>query len=210
MAVNYQRVLDETLRGIDAAGAPKRLLLHSCCGPCSSYVLEYLSKYFEITVLYYNPNIWPESEYLKRAAVQRELLGRMELPNKATLVTAEHRPGDFDSAAAGLESEPEGGKRCRKCFELRLEEAAAYAKAHGFEYFTTTLSVSPHKDAAVLNELGGHLAARHGVTYLYADFKKRNGYRRSIELSALYGLYRQSYCGCRYSLQHGADSPVAG
>jgi predicted adenine nucleotide alpha hydrolase (AANH) superfamily ATPase len=210
MAVNYQHALDEALRGIKDSGDPKRLLLHSCCGPCSSYVLEYLSRYFEIAVLYYNPNIWPESEFMKRAAVQRELVARMTLPNPVTLIAADYRPGEFDRAAAGLENEPEGGKRCRSCFALRLEEAAVYAKAHGFDYFTTTLSVSPHKDAAALNELGGGLALKHGVKFLFADFKKRNGYRRSVELSEQYGLYRQSYCGCRYSLEAGSGGRSAG
>ena len=203
--MNYQRVLDETLKSFCPSDRPPRLLLHSCCGPCSSYVLEYLSEYFEITVLYYNPNIWPEIEFSKRADTQRELLARISLKNPVTLVVADYKPEAFDEAAAGLENEPEGGKRCLRCFELRLEAAAAWAKAHGFDYLTTTLSVSPHKDAAALNALGGMLAEKYGVRFLYADFKKRNGYRRSVELSALYDLYRQSYCGCRFSLRATAQ-----
>ncbi|SHI10828.1 hypothetical protein SAMN02745823_02484 [Sporobacter termitidis DSM 10068] len=210
MAVNYQRMLDETLRGVALSGAAPQLLLHSCCGPCSSYVLEYLSRFFDITVLYYNPNIYPESEFLKRAAVQAALVSAMDFPNPVRLSVADYRPEEFDAAAAGLAGEPEGGGRCRKCFALRLEETARRAKAGGFDYFTTTLSVSPHKNAAALNEIGGELADKYGVKYLYADFKKKNGYKRSIELSAQYGLYRQNYCGCRYSLaaaRPGGEAP---
>jgi predicted adenine nucleotide alpha hydrolase (AANH) superfamily ATPase len=180
-----------------------RLLLHSCCGPCSSYVLEYLSKHFAVTVFYYNPNIWPEAEFHKRAEVQRTLVSRLNPDDPAELVVADYRPEEFVNIATGLETEPEGGKRCRRCFALRLEEAARYAGEHAFDYFTTTLSVSPHKDAAVLNELGGTLAEKYGVPFLFADFKKRGGYKRSIELSGQYGLYRQNYCGCRYSYHDG-------
>lgn len=202
MKVNYQRVLDETLKGIRATGgAAPRLLLHSCCGPCSSYVLEYLASVFKITVLYYNPNIYPESEFKKRAAVQEKLISAMEFENPVTLVTAEYRPEEFDSAAAGAEDAPEGGERCLRCFELRLEETARRAKAEGFDYFTTTLSVSPYKNAEALNAVGGALAEKYGVRYLFADFKKRGGYRLSVELSEQYGLYRQKYCGCKYSLE---------
>ena len=203
MAVNYQLVLDRTLGGIPLSGTRPRLLLHSCCGPCSSYVLEYLSKHFAITVLYYNPNIWPEAEYYKRADVQRTLVSRINPADPAKLVVADYKPEEFENIAAGLEVEPEGGKRCRRCFALRLEEAARYARDHVFDYFTTSLTVSPHKDAAVLNELGGALADKYGVPFLFADFKKRGGYKRSIELSEQYGLYRQNYCGCRYSFEDG-------
>jgi predicted adenine nucleotide alpha hydrolase (AANH) superfamily ATPase len=200
MAANYQHVLEETLKTVLASGAVPRLLLHSCCGPCSSYVLEYLSKYFRVTVLYYNPNIYPESEFIKRAAAQQKLVSSAEYTNPVELTVAEYRPSEFDEAAAGLETEPEGGRRCLKCFALRLEETAKRARAEGCDYFTTTLSVSPHKDAAALNAIGGALAEEYGVRYLFADFKKRDGYKRSIELSGQYGLYRQDYCGCRYSL----------
>jgi predicted adenine nucleotide alpha hydrolase (AANH) superfamily ATPase len=201
MPVNYQKALDDTLKEIAEKSIAPNLLLHSCCGPCSSYVLEYLSAYFDITVLYYNPNIWPAKEFDKRAETQRQLLSDMAFKNPVRLVVAEYRPEEFDEAAAGLEAEPEGGKRCPKCFRLRLEEAAHYARTHGFDYFTTTLSVSPHKDAEALNQIGRELEAAYGVKYLYADFKKQNGYKRSVELSKEYGLYRQDYCGCRYSKQ---------
>ena len=199
MRMNYQKILDETLREISTAKVP-RLLLHSCCGPCSSYVLEYLSCYFNITILYYNPNIWPTEEFLKRADTQRQLIAGITYQNPVRLVVAEYRPEEFDAVAVGFESEPEGGKRCLKCFALRLDEAARYAKAYGFDWFTTTLSVSPHKDAEALNTIGRELEEKIGVKYLYADFKKRNGYKRSTELSKEFGLYRQDYCGCRYSL----------
>ncbi len=203
MRTNYQKVLDGVLSGINNTGKTPSLLLHSCCGPCSSYVLEYLSAYFDITVLYYNPNIWPAEEFFKRADTQRQLVSGMAFRNPVRLVVADYRPEEFDVAAKGLESAPEGGARCYKCFELRLAEAARYAKEHGFEWFTTTLSVSPHKDAGVLNCIGRELEMKTGVNYLYADFKKRNGYKWSIELSKEYGLYRQEYCGCRYSLAAG-------
>ena len=166
-------------------------------------MLEYLSKYLAITVLYYNPNIWPEDEYKKRAETQRTLVSRMNPANPAALVVADYRPEEFESVAAGLESEPEGGKRCLRCFALRLEETARYARDYEFDYFTTTLSVSPHKDAAVLNAFGGALSEKYGVPFLFADFKKRGGYKRSIELSGQLGLYRQNYCGCRYSFEDG-------
>ena len=198
--MNYQKALDGILSGI--SGTPC-LLLHSCCGPCSSYVLEYLSAFFDITVLYYNPNIWPAEEFRKRADTQRQLVSSFQTKNPVRLVVPDYRPEIFDDAAAGLEAEPEGGKRCPICFKLRLEEAAGYAKEYGFDWFTTTLSVSPHKDAEALNKIGGELEEKYGVKYLYADFKKRNGYKRSIELSQKFGLYRQDYCGCRYSRMSG-------
>jgi predicted adenine nucleotide alpha hydrolase (AANH) superfamily ATPase len=200
LKVNYQRELDCALNRISSTGKTPRLLLHSCCGPCSSYVLEYLSKYFSITVLYYNPNIYPRGEFDQRAAVQRSLLERMKFANPVELMVSDYRPGEFDEAARGFEAEPEGGKRCLKCFELRLEAAARLAKERNFDYFTTTLSVSPHKDAQALNEIGKKLSEEYGVPYLFSDFKKREGYKRSIELSELYGLYRQDYCGCKYSI----------
>jgi predicted adenine nucleotide alpha hydrolase (AANH) superfamily ATPase len=200
MPVNYQRVLDGTLTKIEASGVRPRLLLHSCCGPCSSYVLDYLSGFFDITILYYNPNIYPKSEFEKRAGVQAQVVADIKFTSPVTLVVAEYRPNEFDTAAAGSEAEPEGGGRCLKCFELRLGETARRAKAEGFDYFTTTLSVSPHKNAEALNTIGGALADTYGVPYLFSDFKKRGGYKRSVELSEQYGLYRQNYCGCRYSL----------
>ncbi len=194
-------MLDETLNGIRAGGAAPRLLLHSCCGPCSSYVLEYLASVFKITVLYFNPNIYPESEFKKRAASQEKLVSSMTFENPVALVTAEYRPEEFDRAAAGAEDAPEGGERCLRCFALRLEETARRAREEGFDYFATTLSVSPRKNAEALNAVGGALGEKYGVPYLFADFKKRGGYKRSVELSGQYGLYRQNYCGCKYSLE---------
>ena len=173
------------------------LLLHSCCGPCSSYVMEYLAQYFDITIFYYNPNISPAAEFQFRAEEQQRLIHEMGLGVKFQLGTYE--PERFFALAKGHEAEPEGGERCFKCYRLRLEEAARAAKAGGFSYFTTTLSISPHKNAQVLNELGKEISDAFGVPYLYSDFKKKNGYRRSCELSTEYHLYRQDYCGCPFS-----------
>lgn len=199
MGINYQRVLDEALSGIEMSGKVPRLLLHSCCGPCSSYVLEYLSRYFEITVLYYNPNIWPAEEFYKRAETQRQLLSEAVFQNPVRLVVIDYKPEEFEAVTEGYEAEREGGARCPRCFRLRLEETAKAARDEGYDYFTTTLSVSPHKDAEALNTIGRELEAAYGVKYLTADFKKRDGYKRSVQLAAQYGLYRQDYCGCRYS-----------
>ncbi len=198
MAVNYQKALDETLSTL--GGNVPALLLHSCCAPCSSYVLEYLTKYFNVTLYYYNPNIFPAEEYYKRLNEQQRLLGLIGTTNPVYIIPAEYEPQRFYDVAAGLGNEPEGGSRCELCFRLRLEETAKAAKAGGFDYFTTTLSVSPHKSASLLNKIGKEMSEKYGVPYLYSDFKKREGYKRSIELSNLYGLYRQNYCGCEYSL----------
>ncbi len=192
---------DLTADGRQTAGRVPRLLLHSCCGPCSSYVLEYLSQYFYITVLYYNPNIYPEEEYHKRAKEQQRLIE--QLPSKYPISFEEgvFEPQRFYEMARGMEDMPEGGERCFGCYELRLKEAAEYARQQGMDYFTTTLSISPLKNAAKLNEIGLALAEEYGVSYLVSDFKKRNGYKRSVELSAEYGMYRQDYCGCVFSRQ---------
>ncbi|MEL4105308.1 epoxyqueuosine reductase QueH [Oscillospiraceae bacterium WX1] len=198
-AINAHLALEKTLRDIADSGKMKRLLLHSCCGPCSSAVLERLAAVFDVTILYYNPNIYPKSEFEKRAAAQADLLARMNFVRPVRLVVPAYTPEVFDAAACGLEDEPEGGARCRRCFEIRLSETARYAKEHGFDYFTTTLSVSPHKNAALLNQIGEALGEKKGAMYLAADFKKKNGYRRSVELSKQYAIYRQVYCGCRYS-----------
>lgn len=191
---NYQKKLDRTLEALE--GARPGLLLHSCCGPCSSYVLEYLSKHFRLGLLYYDPNIQPESEYELRLENQRKVL---EHHPDVALHEYGWRGEEYEAAVRGLESEPEGGARCTVCFRLRLEETARLAKELGYEYFCTTLSVSPHKDAERLNRIGMELAERYGVKWLPSDFKKREGYKRSIELSREYGLYRQDYCGCLYS-----------
>ena len=192
---NYQKEMEALLAGVE--GVP-RLMLQSCCGPCSSYVLELLSQYFDITLLYYNPNIRPQSEYLRRLETQKQLLAALPTPHPIRLVEPGWRGEEFLAAVRGLESEPEGGRRCPVCFRLRLEETARLAAEGGYDYFATTLSVSPHKDAPLLNAIGEELAVRYGVRWLPSDFKKRNGYLRSIELSKQYGLYRQTTCGCGF------------
>lgn len=171
-----------------------RLLLHSCCGPCSSYVLEYLSDYFDITLFFYNPNIQPAEEYEKRLSAQKQLLERAKYKNPVAFLAGEYEPQRFFEAVKGLENCREGGARCEKCFELRLSKAAEIAKKGGFDYFATTLTVSPHKNAVLINEIGGRYQ-----NYLPSDFKKREGYKRSIILSKEYELYRQGYCGCIFS-----------
>ncbi len=196
---NYQKELDRILEKLEKEGRVPRLLLHSCCAPCSSYVLEYLSRYFEITVLYYNPNIYPPDEYRLRAEEERQLIARMPFVHPVTMKEGTYDPQLFYEAARGLEGEPEGGKRCEACYELRLKEAAREAKAGGYDFFTTTLSISPLKPAGKLNQIGERVAGEYGTVYLPSDFKKRDGYKRSIELSREYGLYRQNYCGCVYS-----------
>ncbi|MBR5381216.1 MAG: epoxyqueuosine reductase QueH [Oscillospiraceae bacterium] len=206
MKTNYQLILDAELQRIVSSGGTPSLLLHSCCGPCSSYVLEYLARYFRITVLYYNPNIWPESEFIHRAETQKQLLSAARYDNLVDIIIPGYAPSEFYAVSSGLEGEPEGGARCLRCFELRLQETAKRARDGGYDWFSTTLSVSPHKDAEALNRIGQQAAERYGVSYLCADFKKRDGYKRSIELSAQYGLYRQDYCGCEYSVR---SSPSA-
>ena len=201
---NYQRELDKVLEGLKKEGRTPRLLLHSCCAPCSSYVLEYLSEYFFITVFYYNPNIFPPEEYHKRVAEQQAFAERIPAKNRISFLEGPYEPERFLDMAKGLESVPEGGERCFRCYRLRLEEAAQMARAGKFDYFTTTLSISPLKNAEKLNEIGEQLAKAYGVPYLNSDFKKKNGYKRSTELSAEYGLYRQNYCGCVYSMRERA------
>ena len=194
---NFQLIMErqlETLKG------GERLLLHSCCGPCSSYVLDVLTKHFDVTLLYYNPNIYPSEEYQKRLAEQLRLLDEMPFEKSVSYMACEYDEGEFLKAAKGLESEREGGVRCEKCFRLRLNKTAFEAQKNGFDYFTTTLSVSPHKNAQMLNEIGKELEKEYGVKYLYADFKKKDGYKKSVKLSEEYNLYRQDYCGCRFAL----------
>ena len=197
--VNYQLMLDKTLKEITDSGNVPRLLLHSCCAPCSSYCLEYLSEYFDITVFYFNPNI-EDFEFERRYNEQVRLVGEMKTKRPVEVVRGAHDTELYYKAVAGHENDPEGGERCKICFELRLEEAAKYAKEQRFDFFTTTLSISPLKDSQVLNAIGSRISEKYGVRYLYSDFKKRNGYLRSIELSKKHSLYRQDYCGCIYSM----------
>lgn len=199
MKENYQRILDNTLNNLKQIDKKPRLFLHCCCAPCSSYVMEYLSGYFDITVYFYNPNITESKEYNKRADELIRLIYEMGLSNSVTFLHGEYEPEAFTEIAKGLENEPEGGARCHKCYNLRLEKTAQKAAENGFDYFTTTLSISPHKDAQILNKIGKELAEKYGIGYLFSDFKKRNGYKRSCELSKIYNLYRQDYCGCIYS-----------
>lgn len=199
--MNYQKELEKTIEKLEKEDAVPRLLLHSCCAPCSSYVLEYLSRYFEITIFYYNPNIYPESEYSKRIIEQQRLIGEMDVKHEISFVAGIYEKERFYETVKGLEQEKEGGERCMRCYELRLGEAASLAKAGNYDYFTTTLSISPLKNAEKLNEIGTRLGEAYGVRYLLSDFKKRNGYKRSIELSKEHKLYRQDYCGCVFSYQ---------
>ena len=188
--------LEKKLDEIASSGETPRLLLHCCCAPCASYVLEYLSPFFMITALFFNPNISPFEEHDKRAAELEKLLDLAEYPNRVDLIVVDYDPFSFREAAMPFWDEPEGGQRCRACYEIRLRETARFAEVLGLDYFATTLSVSPHKDAALINELGGRLAMLYGGKYLFSDFKKNDGYKRSVELSKEHGLYRQSYCGC--------------
>ena len=192
---NYQREMEAEIAALE--GRRPALLLHSCCGPCSSAVLERLCAHFRVTLLYYNPNIEPEEEYVHRLSEQRRLLSL--LPEDVALMPCPWDNAAFEAFAPEMAGEPEGGARCLRCFRLRLEYTARRAKEAGFEYFTTTLSVSPHKNAEALNRIGREEGEKAGVRYLCADFKKKNGYLRSLQLSGEYGLYRQDYCGCRYS-----------
>ena len=205
---NYQAELDAYLASLDPCHPP-RLLLHGCCAPCSSYVLEYLSAYFAITLYFYNPNIASEEEYRKRAEEERRLLAAMPLAHQVTLVVPPWEHEAFLRAAKGAEEAPEGGERCRRCFTLRLSRAAEEARAGGFDCFATTLTISPLKNAVLINGIGTEVGARYGVRYVATDFKKKGGYLRSIELSRQYDLYRQDYCGCEfsYAARHAAESP---
>lgn len=196
---NYQKELEKIIERNQNESRVPRLLLHSCCAPCSSYVLEYLSRYFAITVFYYNPNISPREEYEKRVEEQRRLIERLPVEHPITFLAGEYEPDRFYEMAKGLEKEPEGGRRCFGCYRLRLTEAAKLAKEGGYDYFTTTLTISPLKNAGKLNEIGEELAGIYEVEHLPSDFKKKNGYKRSVELSGEYGLYRQDYCGCVFS-----------
>ena len=199
MKINYQLAMERELAEIARREGRPRLLLHSCCAPCSSAVLERLTDWFDLTVFYYNPNIAPEEEFLRRAEEQRRLIAELPHAHEIQFRCGEYESEAFEALARGLEDMPEGGERCTRCFRLRLGKTAALAAREGFDYFTTTLSISPLKDAQRLNAIGGELAEQFGVAYLFSDFKKKNGYKRSCELSVQYELYRQDYCGCRFS-----------
>jgi len=205
MNVNYQKKMKEIISKLDFR--PK-LLLHSCCAPCSSAVIEKLLTHFDITVYYYNPNIEPFDEYKKRAEEQKRFIEISRGKNPIAFVEETYDNEEYKKIAKGLENEPEGGARCHKCYALRLEKTASYAKDNGFDYFCTTLSVSPYKNAAKLNEIGAFFAEKYGVPYLYSDFKKNDGYKRSIELSKEYNLYRQEYCGCRFSKEQAEKRKI--
>lgn len=195
--INYQKELDRILE--KQSGSLPSLLLHSCCAPCSSYVLEYLSEYFNITVFYYNPNIYPEEEYHHRVEEQRRLISEMPLAHPVQFLEGHFDPAEYYDAVRGLEQIPEGGERCHACFRLRLEETARIAAEKGFDCFTTTLTISPLKNASVLNQIGCEAAEKYHTVWLPSDFKKKGGYQRSVCLSREYGLYRQDYCGCVFS-----------
>lgn len=199
--INYSKELDKLIEANVKEEKVPSLLLHSCCAPCSSYVLKFLSEYFRITLLYYNPNIFPEEEYVKRVREQERLINELPVKNSVTFVEGRYEPKEFFDRVRGLENEPEGGLRCMECYELRMREAAEYAREGGFDYFTTTLSISPLKNAEKINEIGEALEQEYGIKHLPSDFKKKNGYKQSVELSAEYGLYRQNFCGCIYSKQ---------
>jgi len=205
MKQNYQLIMDNMLEEIKKTKKVPSLLLHTCCAPCSSYVLEYLSEYFNITIYYYNPNINNYDEFKKRADEQLRLINEMKFKNNVNCVIAKYNNDEFEQVINGLKDEPEGGNRCFKCYRLRLEEACKYASEHEYDYFTTSLSISPYKNSAKLNEIGADLEQQYNIKYLYADFKKKNGYKRSIELSKIYNLYRQDYCGCIYSKKRKED-----
>lgn len=198
MKINYDIEMNKIIEKLDRK--PK-LLIHSCCGPCSTAVLERLVKYFEIDILFFNPNLDSEYEFDKRVIEQKKVIAHMENKNSAKIgiVTVPYDHDEFLKIANGLEKEREGGKRCMRCYYLRLRKAGEYAKIHGYDYFTTTLSISPHKNSQVLNKMGIALGEKIGVSYLMSDFKKKNGFKRSVEISEELHLYRQDYCGCEFS-----------
>lgn len=199
MKINYQLEMERELARIAESGRRPRLLLHSCCAPCSSYVLECLNRAFDIDIFYYNPNISPREEFDRRVAELQRLVARLPHENDMRVIVGDYDNDAFMAMCRGHEDDPEGGARCERCFRMRLGEAAKLAARLGSDYFTTTLTISPLKDAQLLNAIGLELAGRAGVPWLCSDFKKKNGYKRSCELSAEYGLYRQDYCGCVFS-----------
>lgn len=197
--MNYNKKMEEIIKENQSQGLTPRLLLHSCCAPCSSHVIDTLTPYFDITILYYNPNIEPYEEYLKRKEEEIRFLKEYPNINKLDIMDCDYDEDKFKEMSKGLEQEHEGGPRCIKCYYLRLEKTAITAKDNNYDYFGTTLTVSPYKNSDKLNEIGESLANKYNIKYLYSDFKKKNGYKHSIELSKQYNLYRQDYCGCKYS-----------
>lgn len=204
--INYQKELDKVIEYIQREDIKPSLLLHSCCAPCSSYTIEYLSKYFKISVFYYNPNISPKSEYEKRKAEQIRFISEIETENSVDFIDCDYNSGDFEKISKGYEHCREGGERCFRCYELRLKHTAEIAKENNFDYFCTTLSISPLKNSQKINEIGLKISNDSGVKWLASDFKKREGYKRSIELSREYNLYRQDFCGCIYSKKEREES----
>lgn len=198
MKENYSVMCEDILNNLDSK---KKLLLHSCCGPCSSYVISYLIKYFDITILYYNPNISPYDEYLKRKEEQIRIINELnsEYDNIIDIMDCDYDNDLYEEKIKGLEKEPERGNRCRVCYRMRMEKTAKTAKENDYDFFCTTLSVSPYKNSTWINEFGKELENIHNVKWLYSDFKKKDGYKESIRLSQKYNLYRQNYCGCIYS-----------
>lgn len=196
MIENYSIMCENILNSIKEK---KRLLLHSCCGPCSTYVITYLTGYFDITILYYNPNIYPYDEYLKRKEEQIKVIKEIEKIHNVDIMDCDYDNNLYNKLICGLEKEPERGKRCKVCYQMRMEKAAKIAKENNYDYFCTTLSVSPYKNANLINEIGKFLEEKYEIKWFYSDFKKKDGYKKSIELSHKYNLYRQNYCGCIYS-----------
>lgn len=203
--VNYQKILDGIISNLQKTNTVPTLLLHVCCAPCSSYCLEYLSQYFKITVFFYNPNISERAEYQHRLKEEKRFISEMNFKYPVNIIEGEYSPLEYFSAVKGLENEPEGGERCKKCFELRLEKSARIAREMNFDYFTTTLTISPLKNAPLLNQIGERFADVYDVKWLNSDFKKKEGYKRSIVLSAEHNLYRQNYCGCVFSKREAAE-----
>ena len=199
MKENYSVKCENILNNLDSK---KKLLLHSCCGPCSSYVISYLTNYFDITILYYNPNIYPYDEYLKRKQEQIKLINEIDCSNNLDIMDCDYDNDLYEKCIIGLENEPERGNRCMVCYNLRMEKTAKMAKECNYDYFCTTLSVSPYKNSEWINEIGETLQNKYNVNWLYSDFKKKDGYKQSILLSKKYNLYRQDYCGCIYSKPH--------
>ena len=198
--MNFQKLLDEEIELIKDREVKPKLLLHACCGPCSSYVVEYLSKYFDITIYYYNPNTYPEEEYIRRLDELNKFINIFD--SSVNVIEEKYIPKEFYNSIKGLENLGEKSKRCYNCYTLRMNKSAIYAKKNNYDYFTTTLSISPYKNSDWINEIGKKLEDKIGIKYLYADFKKKNGYKRSLELSREYKLYRQEYCGCVYSKEN--------